>query len=63
MAETTARLQEIINAYIERDGSQYVDTGIVAGHVAQMKPCHCQGVEFFPSQAPELTQRLPIVVN
>lgn len=51
MAETTARLQEIINAYIERDGSQYVDTGIVAGHIAQMKLFGIrQGVEFFPSQ-------------
>ena len=49
--ETTACLQEIINAYIERDGSQYVDTGIVAGHVAQMKLFGIrQGVEFFPSQ-------------
>ena len=35
MAETTARLQEIINAYIERDGSQYVDTGIVAAIIYQ----------------------------
>jgi hypothetical protein len=51
MAETTARLQEIINSYIERDGSEYVDTGIVAGHLAQMKLFGIrQGVEFFPSQ-------------
>ena len=48
---TTARLKEIINSYIERDGGQYVDTGIVAGHIAQMKLFGIrQGVEFFPSQ-------------
>jgi len=51
MSETRARLQEIINSYIERDGSQYVDTGIVAAHIAQMKLFGIrQGVEFFPSQ-------------
>ena len=51
MSETTGRLKEIINSYIERDGSEYVDTGIVAGHIAQMKLFGIrQGVEFFPSQ-------------
>ena len=51
MSETTARLKEIIDSYIERDSSQYVDTGIVAGHIAQMKLFGIrQGVEFFPSQ-------------
>ena len=46
-----ARLKEIIDSYIERDGGQYVDTGIVAGHIAQMKLFGIrQGVEFFPSQ-------------
>ena len=51
MSETRARLQEIINSYIERDGGQYVDTGIVAAHIAQMKLFGIrQGVEFFPSQ-------------
>ena len=46
-----ARLKEIIDAYIERDGSAGVDTGIVASHIAQMKLFGIrQGVEFFPSQ-------------
>ena len=39
------------STHIERDGSQYVDTGIVASHIAQMKLFGIrQGVEFFPSQ-------------
>ena len=51
MAGTSARLKEIVNSYIERDGNEYVDTGIVAGHIAQMKLFGIrQGVEFFPSQ-------------
>ena len=51
MAGTSARLKEIVNSYIERDGGEYVDTGIVAGHIAQMKLFGIrQGVEFFPSQ-------------
>jgi hypothetical protein len=46
-----ARLKEIIDAYIERDGSAGVDTGIVASHIAQMKLFGIrQGVEFFPAQ-------------
>ena len=45
------RLQEIINAYLEKDGGDNVDTGIVAAHIAQMKLFGIrQGVEFFPSQ-------------
>ena len=51
MSEAQTRLKEIIDSYIERDGSQYVDTGIVAAHIAQMKLFGIrQGVEFFPSQ-------------
>ena len=51
MSEAQVRLKEIIDSYIERDGSQYVDTGIVAAHIAQMKLFGIrQGVEFFPSQ-------------
>ena len=51
MSGTSARLQEIINSYIERDGGEFVDTGIVASHIAQMKLFGIrQGVEFFPSQ-------------
>ena len=51
MSDSVARVREIVNSYIERDGGQYVDTGIVAGHIAQMKLFGIrQGVEFFPSQ-------------
>jgi hypothetical protein len=51
MADSKARLKEIIDSYIERDGSSGVDTGIVASHIAQMKLFGIrQGVEFFPSQ-------------
>ena len=51
MADAKARLKEIIDSYIERDGGVGVDTGIVASHVAQMKLFGIrQGVEFFPSQ-------------
>jgi hypothetical protein len=51
MSDSVARIREIVNSYIERDGGQYVDTGIVAGHIAQMKLFGIrQGVEFFPSQ-------------
>jgi hypothetical protein len=45
------RLQEIINAYIEKDGNAVVDTSVVASHLAQMKLFGIrQGVEFFPGQ-------------
>ena len=45
------RLQEIVNAYLEKDGGDNIDTGIVASHIAQMKLFGIrQGVEFFPSQ-------------
>lgn len=37
MADVKARLKEIIDSYIERDGGVGVDTGIVASHIAQMK--------------------------
>ena len=51
MAEAKARLQEIINAYLDKDSDIVVDTGIVASHIAQMKLFGIrQGVEFFPSQ-------------
>ena len=51
MANAKARLKEIIDAYIERDGNAVVDSGIVASHIAQMKLFGIrQGVEFFPSQ-------------
>ena len=51
MADAKARLKEIIDSYIERDGGAGVDTGIVASHIAQMKLFGIrQGVEFFPSQ-------------
>ena len=51
MSEVTGRIKEIIDSYIERDGGQYVDTGIVASHIAQMKLFGIrQGVEFFPAQ-------------
>jgi hypothetical protein len=49
--DAKARLQEIINSYIDKDGSSTVDTGVVAAHLAQMKMFGIrQGVEFFPSQ-------------
>jgi hypothetical protein len=49
--DAKARLQEIINAYIDKDSSTVVDTGIVASHLAQMKMFGIrQGVEFFPGQ-------------
>tara|TARA_R110002020_G_scaffold461772_1_gene680837 strand:- start:438 stop:2795 length:2358 start_codon:yes stop_codon:yes gene_type:complete len=51
MSDAKSRLTEIINSYIDRDGSSNVDTGIVASHIAQMKLFGIrQGVEFFPSQ-------------
>ena len=52
MASTTnARLKEIIDAYIDKDGSAVVDTSIVSSHLAQMKLFGIrQGIEFFPSQ-------------
>jgi hypothetical protein len=51
MADAKARLQEIINSYLEKDSDIVVDTGVVASHIAQMKLFGIrQGVEFFPSQ-------------
>ena len=51
MADAVSRLKEIINSYLEKDGSVGVDTGIIASHIAQMKLFGIrQGVEFFPSQ-------------
>ena len=37
MSDAKSRLKEIINSYIERDGGEFVDTGIVASHLAQMR--------------------------
>ena len=50
-SDPKARLQEIIDSYLEKDGSNLVDTGIIASHLAQMKLFGIrQGVEFFPAQ-------------
>ena len=49
--DAKARLKEIVDSYLEKDGGANIDTGIVASHVAQMKLFGIrQGVEFFPSQ-------------
>jgi hypothetical protein len=49
--DAKARLKEIIDSYLEKDGGASIDTGIVASHLAQMKLFGIrQGVEFFPSQ-------------
>ena len=49
--DAKARLKEIVDSYIEKDGGASVDTGIVASHLAQMKLFGIrQGVEFFPAQ-------------
>ena len=51
MADAKARLNEIIDAYLNKDSNVVVDTSIVAAHIAQMKLFGIrQGVEFFPSQ-------------
>ena len=50
-ADAKARIREIINSYLERDGGAHIDTGIVASHLAQMRLFGIrQGVEFFPAQ-------------
>ena len=49
--DAKARLKEIIDSYLERDGGTGIDTGIVASHLAQMRLFGIrQGVEFFPAQ-------------
>jgi len=49
--DAKARLKEIIDSYLEKDGGASIDTGIVAAHLAQMKLFGIrQGVEFFPAQ-------------
>jgi hypothetical protein len=49
--DAKARLKEIIDSYIEKDGGAAIDTGIVASHLSQMKLFGIrQGVEFFPAQ-------------
>lgn len=51
VADPKARLKEIIDGYLDRDGGIGVDTGIVAGHLAQMKLFGIRkGVEFFPAK-------------
>jgi len=51
VADAVSRLKEMVNSYLEKDGSVGVDTGIIASHIAQMKLFGIrQGVEFFPSQ-------------
>ena len=35
--DAKARLKEIIDSYLEKDGGSMIDTGIVASHLAQMK--------------------------
>jgi hypothetical protein len=51
VADAKARLNEIIDAYLNKDSNVVVDTSIVAAHIAQMKLFGIrQGVEFFPSQ-------------
>jgi hypothetical protein len=48
---TVGRLKEIVDSYLNRDGGQQIDTGIVASHLAQMRLFGIrQGVEFFPAQ-------------
>ena len=49
--DAKARIQEIVNSYLDKDSGITVDTGIVASHLAQMKLFGIrQGVEFFPGQ-------------
>jgi hypothetical protein len=49
--DARTRLKEIIDSYLEKDGTTMIDTGVVASHLAQMKLFGIrQGVEFFPSQ-------------
>jgi len=49
--DAKARLKEIVDSYLEKDGGAAIDTGIVASHLAQMKLFGIrQGVEFFPAQ-------------
>jgi len=49
--DSKARLKDIVNSYLEKDGGAGIDTGIVAGHLAQMRLFGIrQGVEFFPGQ-------------
>ena len=49
--DAKARLNEIVQSYLDKDSGTVVDTGIVASHLAQMKLFGIrQGVEFFPGQ-------------
>jgi len=49
--DAKARLKEIIDSYLEKDGGSMIDTGVVAAHLAQMRLFGIrQGVEFFPAQ-------------
>jgi len=49
--DAKARLNEIVESYLEKDSGTVVDTGVVASHLAQMRLFGIrQGVEFFPGQ-------------
>jgi len=49
--DAKARLKEIIDSYLDKDGGAMIDTGVVASHLAQMRLFGIrQGVEFFPAQ-------------
>jgi hypothetical protein len=49
--DSKSRLKEIIDSYLDKDGGAGIDTGIVAGHLQQMRMFGIrQGVEFFPAQ-------------
>jgi len=49
--DAKARLKEIIDSYLNKDGGAMIDTGVVAAHLAQMRMFGIrQGVEFFPAQ-------------
>ena len=49
--DSKSRLKEIIDGYLNKDGGAGIDTGVVAGHLAQMRLFGIrQGVEFFPGQ-------------
>ena len=49
--DAKARLKEIIDSYLDKDGGALIDTGVVAAHLSQMRMFGIrQGVEFFPAQ-------------
>ena len=49
--DAKARLKEIIDSYLEKDGGGGIDTGIVASHLAQMRTFILRrGIEFYCEQ-------------